>query len=344
MHPPVFSDLSFEDAIAKSTEQKKLLLVDASASWCQPCKHMDKTTWVDASVVAAIGARAVAIQFDVDEQKELAKKLSVRAMPTVIAFRDGKEIDRIVGMRAPAAFVAWLEALARGETSLDVARTAARENPTSLDARLGFARGLLQAGVLDEATTEHVWIWEHALEHAPTFVGVKHSFFLQQVAELAARHAPAREAFTRLRDAATPGTLDWFSLNKALGQDEKTLAWFDTVKDKLAGDEELAKNVENVVVPMLVAAGRWAEAGRAFVHPLATVARLAQRHAKTSEMAKQLPPEQAKLALAEFAKMNVKDVTTLRRALAEAKRPDDLRAVEEAVKAIDPAWIAPLPN
>src|SRR6185295_14207917 len=111
MHPPVFSDLSFDDALAKSKDQKKIFLVDATASWCQPCQHMDRTTWVDGNVIAAIGERAIAIQFDVDEHQELAKKLSVRAMPTVIAFKGGEEIDRITGVRAPAAFVAWLEGL-----------------------------------------------------------------------------------------------------------------------------------------------------------------------------------------------------------------------------------------
>src|SRR5262245_56225477 len=104
-----------------------------------------------------MGTHAVAIQFDVDEHKELAKKLSIRAMPTMIAFRDETEIDRIVGMRAPTAIVTWLEALVRGETSLDIARKTTRDKPTDPNARLGFAHTLLQAGSLDEATTEHVW-------------------------------------------------------------------------------------------------------------------------------------------------------------------------------------------
>jgi len=339
MHPPVFSDLSFDDALAKAGS--KILLVDASASWCQPCKHMDKTTWVDAGVVEAIGKHGLAIQFDVDEQKELAKKLSVRAMPTVIAFRDGKEMDRIVGMRGPAAFVEWLDGLARGETSLDIARKAAKEKPTSADTRQAFARGLLQAGILDEATTEHVWIWEHMTEHVPQFAGMKHSFFLKQVMELIGRHPPAREAFVKIRDATKPGTMDWFSLNHAMQDDAKTLAWFDTIKDKIATDEEIAKAVEGVVIPLLVAAGRWADAGHAYVQPLKTLERIVERSKQTAQLAEQLPPEHKTAALAEFQKMNVKEVSMLRRALSEAGRGDDLRAVEEAAGKVDPAWVAP---
>ena len=213
MHPPVFSDFSFDDALAKAKGDGKLLLVDATASWCQPCKHMDKTTWVDGNVVVAIGKDGLAIQFDVDEQKDLMKKLGVRAMPTVIAFRDGKEIDRIVGMRAPAAFVAWLEGLARGETSLDLARTAAREKPTSAErARPSRAGCSKQASSTRRrpSTSGSGSTWSSSV---PQFAGMKHTFFLKQVMELMTAHAPAHEAFARLRDAAEPGTLDWFSLN-----------------------------------------------------------------------------------------------------------------------------------
>jgi len=244
-------------------------------------------------------------------------------------------------MRGPAAFVEWLDGLARGETSLDIARKAAKEKPTSADTRQAFARGLLQAGILDEATTEHVWIWEHMTEHVPQFVGMKHSFFLKQVMELIGRHPPARDAFVKIRDATTPGTMDWFSLNHAMQDDAKTLAWFDTIKDKIATDEEIAKAVEGVVIPLLVAAGRWADAGHAYVQPLKTLERIVERSKQTAQLAEQLPPEHKTAALAEFQKMNAKEVSMLRRALSEAGRGDDLRAVEEAAGKVDPAWVAP---
>jgi thiol-disulfide isomerase/thioredoxin len=338
MPPPVFKKLSFEDALAK-TKNGKLLIVDATASWCQPCKHMDKTTWVHPGVVDMIGRLGLAIQFDVDEQKELAKKLAVRAMPTVIAFRDGVEMDRIMGLRAPAAFAAWLDALARGETSVDVARKAAREDPANVDARLGLARTLLQSGGLDEATTEHVWLWQHMLEHAPQMIGVRHSFVMQQIMELAARHPPARDAFARIRDQAPPGTLDWYSLNRALKDEAKTLEWFDTVKHKLKDDAALAKSVEAGVIPLLIAAGRWAEAGKAYVSPIKTIERIIE-HAKRAEtLATQLPPDQAAEARLEFRKINTTEVSRLRRALHEAGRDEELRAVERAASTFDAAWI-----
>src|SRR5580765_7809222 len=173
MHPPVFSDLSFDDALAKSKSDRKILIVDATASWCQPCKHMDKTTWVDGKVIGVVGERAIAIQFDVDDEKDLAKKLSVKAMPTVIAFRDGKELDRVVGVQPPAAFVAWLEGLAHGKTSLDAARAAVRDKPDDPKARIALARMLEERDALDEATSEYETVWKAMDE---THLVIKHGF------------------------------------------------------------------------------------------------------------------------------------------------------------------------
>ena len=83
---------------------------------------MDRTTWLDAAVVAWIHAHAIAFQLDVDAHSAAAKKLSVTAMPTVIVFRDGDEIDRVVGFQKPEEMLAWLGGLARGVTSLETKR------------------------------------------------------------------------------------------------------------------------------------------------------------------------------------------------------------------------------
>jgi thioredoxin 1 len=343
MKPSLFVDLSFDAALERAQGEKKILLVDATADWCQPCKHMDKTTWVDAGVTAAVAERAVAIQFDVDQEKELSKKLGVKAMPTVIAFRDGKEIDRVVGVQAPAAFVTWLDAIERGETSLDLARKAAREKPGDVQTRMLFARSLLEHGELDEATGVHEALWKD-LDATPAFVVVKHAMFQQQITDLVRRHPPAYTAFTRVRDAATPGSRDWLTLNRALNEPERTLAWFDTIRDRLQGDAELAGVVEGAVVPLLVAAGRWADAGHAFADPMRTVTGIIDRRKRAAEAAAKLPKEQADQVIAMIDMMNAQEVTTLRRALSAAGREGDLRAVEEAGAKVDPAWVAPLPK
>ena len=51
VRPAVFQDLDFATALARSSAENKLLIVDAMTSWCGPCKAMDKTTWVDDELV-----------------------------------------------------------------------------------------------------------------------------------------------------------------------------------------------------------------------------------------------------------------------------------------------------
>ena len=57
--PAVFVDLDFDAAKAEAELQDKLLLVDTTATWCPPCRQMDKEAWVDADVEAWIPTHAV---------------------------------------------------------------------------------------------------------------------------------------------------------------------------------------------------------------------------------------------------------------------------------------------
>lgn len=106
--PQVFSELSLAQAQAKAVEQEKILLVDATADWCQPCKLMERTTWVDPEVISWIKLNAIAIQIDVDKQQAEAEELNIRAMPTIIVFKDGSELDRVVGYKDASELLAWL--------------------------------------------------------------------------------------------------------------------------------------------------------------------------------------------------------------------------------------------
>jgi hypothetical protein len=108
--------------------------------------------------------------------------------------------------------------------------------------RLSYARMLVQPGRLDEATTEHAWLWQHMLEHEPSMVGVRLSFFIGDIERLVQTHAPARETFTALRDAVapegvdaldTPAFADWMALCRALRENDRVLAWFDAVRAEL---------------------------------------------------------------------------------------------------------------
>lgn len=75
-------------------ETEKTILVDFWATWCMPCKRQG----VILEEMAADGLTVGKI--DVDEQPELAAQFRVMSIPTLIIFKGGKEVERLVGLRS----------------------------------------------------------------------------------------------------------------------------------------------------------------------------------------------------------------------------------------------------
>lgn len=97
-----FNSESFDKALAEG----KLMMVDFWAAWCGPCRML--APMVD-DLAAKYEGKAVVGKVNVDEEQELAIRYGVMSIPTVIFFKDGKEIDRKVGVMPPAAFTEVLD-------------------------------------------------------------------------------------------------------------------------------------------------------------------------------------------------------------------------------------------
>lgn len=76
-------------------------LVDFYAEWCGPCKMAAPV--LDELADEAEGKYAI-IKVNVDENQELAGKYGVMSIPTVVLFKEGKEIDRKVGFNGKAGY------------------------------------------------------------------------------------------------------------------------------------------------------------------------------------------------------------------------------------------------
>ena len=96
------NESEFNEKVAGSS----VAMVDFWATWCGPCKML-------APVIEDIGkkydGKAVVAKVDVDENQSLAAKYGVMSIPTVIFFKDGKEIDRKVGVQPAGVYTKLLD-------------------------------------------------------------------------------------------------------------------------------------------------------------------------------------------------------------------------------------------
>ena len=91
-------DMETFDAALK---EGKLMMVDFWAEWCGPCRML--APMVD-KLAAQYEGKVTVGKVNVDEEQELAIRYGVMSIPTVIFFKDGKEIGRKVGVMPPNAF------------------------------------------------------------------------------------------------------------------------------------------------------------------------------------------------------------------------------------------------
>ena len=82
------------------------VVVDFWARWCAPCKMMAPAF---AQVARELRTRVRMAKVDTDAQPALAQRFAVRSIHTLIAFRDGREVDRASGALDAARLRAWVE-------------------------------------------------------------------------------------------------------------------------------------------------------------------------------------------------------------------------------------------
>ena len=100
------NDASFQSEVL---DDEGTALVDFWAAWCGPCRAIAPT--IDA-VAAETQGRAKVGKVDVDANPRLAEAYGVTSIPTLVFFRDGVEVDRIVGVAGKQALLRKLEELA----------------------------------------------------------------------------------------------------------------------------------------------------------------------------------------------------------------------------------------
>jgi thioredoxin 1 len=99
----------YKSASARAAKEKKLLMVDLYADWCGPCRMLDRTTFSNADVQAALSNDFVAVKVNIEASKEnrnLAINLDTRVIPHIAFFdSDGKKLSDIFGYLPPDRFL-----------------------------------------------------------------------------------------------------------------------------------------------------------------------------------------------------------------------------------------------
>jgi thioredoxin 1 len=85
------ADSQFETEVVNSDQ---LVLVDFWAEWCGPCKALGPKL---EEIAGELKGSAKIIKINIDENKETAQKFGIRSIPTMIIFKQGKDVETLMG-------------------------------------------------------------------------------------------------------------------------------------------------------------------------------------------------------------------------------------------------------
>ena len=270
---------------------------------------MEKTTWPHPTIVKWIEDNAIAISADLDAMRRGAEIQKVNAVPALIAFKDGKELDRTVGYQTPDQLLPWLESLKDGKTIderllAEIAALPKNGGEEEVDARYDLARRLSRSGHPEEATEQYIWLWNNIPNMDTGYDGVRVSFMAGDMESVALACPPCREKFAALRDALVPrinpgpdfdreAFNDWVVLNeRVLGDDRAIILWGETAEIPPALRDDW-RDPFRPARDALIELKRWDLAARLISDPAAHARNCTRMARERNEITKQTGPEHA---------------------------------------------------
>jgi thioredoxin 1 len=97
----ILTDQNFSDRIKSG-----IVLVDFWAAWCGPCKLMAP---VLNDVAETVDSKVTIAKLNVDEQRATASQFRIRSIPTMILFKNGKEVHRFTGVKSKDTILKEIE-------------------------------------------------------------------------------------------------------------------------------------------------------------------------------------------------------------------------------------------
>ena len=103
--PIEVTDAEFERRVLGAAEP---VVVDFWAPWCPPCRVIAP---ILAELAGEYAGRLTIAKVNIDEQQRYFTRLGIQGAPTLIIFKDGKEIDRLVGARRKSNYQEHFDAV-----------------------------------------------------------------------------------------------------------------------------------------------------------------------------------------------------------------------------------------
>ena len=97
------TDTSFATDVLQA---KGTVLVDFWAEWCGPCKMIGPAL---EEIAGELAGKLTVAKVDIDENPMTPNQFGVRGIPTLILFKDGKQVATKVGAMPKSALKAWIE-------------------------------------------------------------------------------------------------------------------------------------------------------------------------------------------------------------------------------------------
>ncbi len=72
-------------------------IIDFNAHWCRPCRTQEP---IIEALNAAYKGKVTVAKVNIDENQMIAMDLGIQSIPTIIIFKEGREIDRFIGFQA----------------------------------------------------------------------------------------------------------------------------------------------------------------------------------------------------------------------------------------------------
>ncbi|MFH0938459.1 MAG: thioredoxin [Planctomycetota bacterium] len=97
------TDSNFETEVE---QYQGTVMVDFGSVGCGPCRMIAPLI---EELAAEMADRIKIVKMDVDDSPEVAVRMGITSIPCLILFKNGKEVDRVVGARSKDRFKTWIE-------------------------------------------------------------------------------------------------------------------------------------------------------------------------------------------------------------------------------------------